>query len=227
MDCWICDAPATTGEHKIKQSDLKAVLGRPTQAQPLYYHDKSVQNRPIGSYKREFLKSPSRLCALCNNQRTQPHDLSWERMSDWLRTRKPPFRPGDFVRPDRIYPLCATQKMRNIQLYFTKLTGCHLVEAGVKFEQAALAKSIQTGEPNPYVYLKFGISRARLHVGMSDLCVATLPSDDSAAFASWDYSLEALVVHVMYAIECARWDDLVGAWHPRAGSNRFVLADFP
>jgi hypothetical protein len=65
-NCWICGAPATTGEHKTKQSDLRAVLGRPTQAQPFYYHDKNVRNRPIGSFKGDFLKSKSRLCAPCN-----------------------------------------------------------------------------------------------------------------------------------------------------------------
>jgi hypothetical protein len=57
LDCWICGAPATTGEHKTKQSDLRGVLGKPTQEQPFYYHDKKVRNRPIGSYKGDFLKS--------------------------------------------------------------------------------------------------------------------------------------------------------------------------
>lgn len=227
MDCWICGAPATTGEHKTKQSDLRAVLGKPTQAQPFYYHDKNIRNRPIGSFRGDFLKSPSRLCALCNNQRTQPHDRAWERMSDWLRTKKPPHRPGDVVRADRIYPLSATREMGNVQLYFTKLTGCHLLEVGVKFDQAALAKSILTGKPNPYIHLKFGISRTGLLVGMADLHVATLASDNSVAFAVWIYSLETLAVHVMYAIAGERREGLVGAWQPRSASNRFTLADFP
>jgi hypothetical protein len=63
MNCWICGDLATTGEHKTKQSDLRAVLGKPTQAQPFYYHDNKIErNRRIGSYKGDFLKSPSRLC---------------------------------------------------------------------------------------------------------------------------------------------------------------------
>ena len=61
MACWICGAAANTGEHKTKQSDLRAVLEKPSQSKPFYYHDKSTQNRPIGSYKRDFLKSQSRL----------------------------------------------------------------------------------------------------------------------------------------------------------------------
>jgi hypothetical protein len=227
MDCWICGDPATTGEHKTKQSDLRAVLGEPTQARPFFYHDETrVRNRPIGSYRGDFLKSASRLCARCNNQRTQPHDLAWERMSYWLRARTPPIRAGDFVRADRIYSYSATREMRNVHLYFTKLTGCHLVEAGVKFDQITLADSILTGKPNPYIHLKFGISRSGLLVGMSNL-EAILASDKSLAFAVWIYSLDKLVVHVMYAIADERRDGLINAWHPRSGSNRFIVADFP
>ncbi len=203
------------------------MLGRPTQARPVYYHDESVRNRPLGSFRGDFLKSPSRLCAPCNNERTQPHDLAWERMSHWLRSHRPPIRPGEFVRGDRIYPMSATQEMRNVHLYFTKLTGCHLLEAGLKFDQSALAKSILNGKPNPYIHLKFGISRSGLLLGMSDLQAATLVPDDSLAFAVWIYALEMLVIHVMYAIAGERREGLIGAWHPRTGSNRFVLADFP
>src|SRR5216683_2911917 len=113
MNCWICGVPATTGEHKTKQSDARAVLGKPTQARPFYYHDKSVRNRRIGSYKGEFLKSSSRLCARCNNEVSQPYDRAWERMSEWLRKRQPPLRPGNTVRMDRIFPMDTARQMRN------------------------------------------------------------------------------------------------------------------
>jgi hypothetical protein len=102
-----------------------------------------------------------------------------------------------------------------------------LVAAGAKFDQAALAKSILTGKPNPYIHLKFGVSRSGLLVGGSDLKAATLASDNSLAFAVWAYSLGALVIHVMYAIAGERREGLVDSWSPRQGSNRFVLANFP
>jgi hypothetical protein len=227
MDCWICGASATTGEHKTKQSDLKAVLGTPTQARPFYYHDGKVKNRPIGSFKGDFLKSPSRLCARCNNQITQPYDRAWQRMSEWLRSRTPPIRAGEAVRGSRIFPVRARQQMTNVHLYFTKLTGCHLVEAGFKFDRQALAESILTGRPNQYVFLKIGLSRAGVPLGMSNLMADLLAADQSLAFAVWSYSLGAFVVHVMYAITGEKRDGLVGAWHPRTGSTRLELADFP
>ena len=227
MDCWICGAPATTGEHKTKQSDLRALLGKPTQTQPFYYHDACVRNRPVGSYKGDFLKSKGRLCAPCNNWRTQPHDLAWEKMSAWLRERRPPIRGGETVRADRIFRVGATRQMRNVHLYFTKLTGCHLIEAGLQFDQAALASSILTGKANPYIHLKFGVSRTGWLVGMTDLHVATLAPTNDLAFAIWVYALGPLVVHVMYAIKGERRNGLINSWHPRSGFNRFIIADFP
>jgi hypothetical protein len=84
--CWICKQnKADSGEHKTKRSDLKAVLGPPTQEEPFFYHDLHKANRPVGSLDAKILKSPVRFCAYCNNTRTQPHDLAWEVMSDRLR----------------------------------------------------------------------------------------------------------------------------------------------
>lgn len=226
MNCWICGDLASTGEHKTKKSDMRSVLGSPTQAQPLFYHSRTAKNRRIGSLNNNFLKSASRLCAKCNNQRTQPHDRAWESLSFWLRTRNPPIKSGDVVRADRIFACNASMQMRYVQLYFTKLTGCHFVETNMKFDATSFSKSILTGRINPYVYLKFGLYDDEM-VGMSDLKAATLTSDGSCAFATWFYCLGRLAVNVMYAIEGEQRQGLVGAWHPSSGSNRILIADFP
>jgi hypothetical protein len=72
-----------------------------------------------------------------------------------------------------------------------------------------LAKSILTGKPNPYIHLKFAIGRTGPLLGMSDLRAATLASDGSAAFTVRVYSLQALVINVMYAIAGERGDGLI------------------
>ena len=62
--CWICKTnKADSGEHKTKRSDLLAVLGKPTQEEPFYYHDLHKANRPVGSLEAKILKSPVRICA--------------------------------------------------------------------------------------------------------------------------------------------------------------------
>ena len=105
--CWICNRnKANSGEHKTKRSDLLAVLGKPTQEAPFYYHDlHNKMGRPVGSLDAKILKSPVRICADCNTTRTQPHDRAWERMSDWLRTCQRPVEVGDLVGGTRQQPL--------------------------------------------------------------------------------------------------------------------------
>lgn len=225
MDCWICGAPANSGEHKIKQSDLRSVLRKPSQAHPVYYHDKSTKNRPLGGYDRKFLKSSTFLCAKCNNEVTQPYDRAWETLSEALRTLKPPLKPGDLVRVNRIFPHETREKMRFVQLFFTKLSGCHLMAGNLKFDQASLSDSILRGQVNPYIYLKFGTSTENL-IGMTDLPVAKFVTDDSCAFAVWFYCIGTLAVQVMYAVKGENRDGLINAWHPSLGTTRLLIADF-
>jgi hypothetical protein len=92
--CWICKKnKADSGEHKTKRSDLLAVLGKVSQKQPFFYSDTKKKNQVVGSLDAKILKSPVRICAHCNNARTQPHDRAWERMSDrldgWSRRSQP------------------------------------------------------------------------------------------------------------------------------------------
>jgi hypothetical protein len=59
--CWICEKnKADSGEHKTKRSDLLAVLGKPSQGEPFFYHDLHKRNRPVGSLERRY---SSRRCA--------------------------------------------------------------------------------------------------------------------------------------------------------------------
>lgn len=221
--CWICGDPATTGEHKTKQSDLRAVLGTPTQEKPFYYHDGTTKNRLVQGYRAGFLKSPSRLCAPCNNHRTQPYDQAWERLSHWLRTRQPPLKVGDVIRADRVWVQGAAKQMRNVQLFFTKLTGCHLVQTGINFDQVSLAQSLLTGRSNPYVHLKFRMSRTTTLVGMPDLLSDVPPGGDPCGVAAWMYALGSLAVEVQYVNTGGRHIALPDAWHPASGSNRFLI----
>jgi hypothetical protein len=61
--CWICNRnEANSGEHKTKRSDLAAVLGKPTQDKPFYFHDLERRNKPVGSLNAKILKAPIRIC---------------------------------------------------------------------------------------------------------------------------------------------------------------------
>lgn len=224
VDCWICGNPATSREHKIKRSDLRAVLGTPTQEKPFYYHDGTTKkNRLVRSLKADCLKLPSRLCARCNNQRTQPYDRAWEHLSCWLRNRRPSLKVGDVICADCIWTQGATEQMQYVQLYFTKLTGCHLVQAGINFDRKSLADSILIRRANPHIYLKFRLSRKASFVGMTDLLSGAPPAHDPRGFAVWIYALGSLAIEVQYVNTGGGPIALPDAWHPASGSNKFVI----
>ena len=119
--CWICKAEeGTTREHRPKRSDLKAVLG---DSGPLYLHNDKRRNRKIQSINSKLVKFSPSICNTCNSARTQPHDRAWEILSEALRNRNPPIKPGDIIRADRIFRYKTSQEMLNMptrRLSFTK-----------------------------------------------------------------------------------------------------------
>jgi hypothetical protein len=65
--CWICGInDANSGEHLIKKSDLRDVMGKPTEAAPFYFHKPGLQAKAVGSLNADILKSSAPMCAHCN-----------------------------------------------------------------------------------------------------------------------------------------------------------------
>ncbi len=227
--CWVCGDPATTGEHKTKRSDLRAVFGSPTQNNPVYLHDAERRNRHVRSLDAKLLKSPGKLCPYCNNTRTQPHDRAWERLSESLRTWKPAIAPGSAVRTNRVFPYDTAREMLNVHLYFVKLFGCHIVGNDIPIDVDGFANSIMKGKAHPNVYLKFGCGKifaGKPMMGMSNMELALALPDKSCAFATWTYYIGVVGVSVMFAIDQKQWQGSVGAWHPRQGTTKLTMADF-
>ena len=228
--CWICGGDATTGEHKTKKSDLKSVFGAPTQEQPLYYHDANRRNQLVRSLDAKILKSPSRICPDCNNARTQPHDVAWAYMSVWLHSRHPRIRAGDVIRANRIFPYNTTAEMLNAHLFFLKQFGGLIQEGAGKIaiDVKPFATAILEGRPHPNVYLQFGVGpfvQGKPVTGRSDFKGLKI-ANGTCVLGMWFYQVEGLTVTLIYADPGEDWKNLHRAWHPRRGSNRFVLADY-
>lgn len=226
--CWICrERKADSGEHKTKRSDLLAVLGKPSQDEPFYFHDLNRRNHPVGSLDARILKSPVRICAFCNNARTQPHDRAWEYMSDRLRSRK--LAVGRWVRCNRIFGDDVRRRMVDVHLYFLKLFGCMIAEAkangyDLPIDLAGFSTAIMSGRPHTEVHLQFG--RCDGTVGRSNLhCWQTNPGE--SVLAGWLYELDTIAVSVLYA-QAGRFEHRPDIWHPhsRTSSKRFQIADF-
>src|SRR5262249_33677635 len=129
----------------------------------------------------------------------------------------------------RIFPYNTTQQMLNVHLYFVKLFGCHIVDAGIPIDVGTFANAILLGKAHPDVYLQCGCDRmfnGAAMTGMSDIHVENRTSDGSCAFVTWSYFVQGLGVNVMFATQAERRQGLIGAWHPRSGTNRLLMADF-
>ena len=227
--CWICGDPATSGEHGTKRSDLRDAFGAVTQGNPLFLHNAQRRNRRVGSLNAEVLKLPAKLCPHCNNTRTQPHDLAWEKLSAGLRAWTPTLRPESIVWPKRIFGADRVREMLNVHLYFVKLFGCHIAGNNIPIDIKGFAAAIMKGKPHPDVYLKFGCGRlfnGKPLLGMTDMWITPAPPGRLSTFATWFYDLEFVGINVLYAKPGEKREGLVGAWHPRKGGNSLTMADY-
>ena len=225
--CWICNRnEANSGEHKTKRTDLLAVLGKPTQEAPFYYHDMERPNRLVKSLDAKILKAPIHICSECNTTRTQPHDRAWECMSDRLRARR--LKVGQWVRANRIFACNTRREMTNVHLFFLKLFGCMLCEAkangyDLPIDIAPFSQAIMSGRAHPEVHLQFGKHDGT--VGRSNLHCGTVQNGGVLAF--WLYELETIAVSV-YFVQSGKFEHRTDLWQPnsRTSSKRFQIADF-
>ncbi len=223
--CWICNKnEADSAEHKTKRSDLAAVLSAPTQEQPLYFNDLERRNKSIASFSAAILKSPKVICTYCNTTRTQTHDRAWELMSARLRARR--LMIGGRVRINRVFQYDSRRQMINVQLFFSKLFGCMLVEARsrgheVPIDLEPFSTAIVEGSPHPDVYLQMG--RCNGIVGRSNLhCWTTV---EGGVLAAWLYQVNTIAVGVVFAPK-HQWKSEGDHWHPHSGTKRLTIADF-
>lgn len=214
MKCWICGNEARTGEHTIKKSDLHAIFGHVCQNRPLYRYTAFYRNTPVKGLSVDLLKSGGRLCAQCNNQRSQALDRAWESFSVALRARAI-LRLGDRIDLGRVFPGAVRKSMLNVHLYFVKLFGCLIVENSLPIDICGFSQAVLGTTAHPKVHLAispftYGLPFAS--VGYSDLNIAQ--SNGRIVYATWLLTLDRFTVRVMYAEPTEHRKSLIDSWHP-------------
>lgn len=224
MKCWICGDEASTGEHRTKKSDMRAVFGHVRQTQPLYWKSASQQNQKVNGLKARVLKFDDLLCSRCNNERTQPYDRAWETLSASLRSR-PTIRGGDRINLGKVFPGAVHRSMLQVHLFFVKLFGCLVAENSLPIDIRGFAQSILNNAAHPKVYL--AISRytdgiASGSVGYSDLDTEQL--NGRIIYATWLYILDRFAIRVMYAEPTEHRKGLIDSWHPSSIKKSFRVS---
>lgn len=200
MNCWICGDDADSGEHIIKQSDLKQYFGSVSQSIPFrWYKDKCKNN--VGSFKSKNLHFNTKICSKCNNERTQSSDRAWERLSSHIRNNL-----GDII-ATRMLDLTLLisdkeidQFVVDVQLYFVKLFGCIVSDASVPINISSFSNSIMLDRPHESVYLMFALVD-EIEGGYKTVYVSDIRwygSEEAVDYLAWQYSIGELVVFVIY-----------------------------
>jgi hypothetical protein len=211
MKCWICGDEATTGEHKTKASDLRALYSDVSQKTPLFLHTDQRKNQKVGSIKSNKFKFDSLICSFCNNARTARHDKAWEKLSKFLREESSPIKKGDKISLQRVFPETVSESMLDVHLFFVKLFGCAIVECSVPIDICPFSEAILQLIPHPKVFIAFG-SSLNMGTGLTDIETAKL--NGRCVYATWFYILEPIAVNVIYSEPSEKREGLIHAWHP-------------
>lgn len=219
MKCWICGEEATTGEHVIKASDLRGLFDVVSQKNPIYLHRDGKRNSRINTIRSNKLKSNARLCAYCNNSRTQKHDRAWETLSCYLRSQRHK-KAGLYLRMNKPFPTNVNKNMLNVHLYFAKLFGCLIQDGSIPIDIEPFRRAILNEKPHPNLHIAFWY-QPDLETGYTD--VKTVGVDGRVDFASWLYLVMPIAVNIMYAEPDQHRCGLRGSWHPSKFVKRIQL----
>lgn len=225
MKCWICGAKASSREHVVKASDLKLQFGNFSQRHPLYQHSGIRKNVRVGSLKSDKLKFSTSICARCNNERTQPFDLAWEKFSSTLQGARRHSPPAQRVRVKSIFPGASEKSMRYVHLYFVKLFGCRIVESGIPIDIQPFSKAILTGKPHPYLFLEFGVLKdvKGKHAGITP--IQSVNTGGQSVFATFMYSVGKIGVALIFTV-LPKNRTTRDAWHPSQRLRVVELKNF-
>jgi hypothetical protein len=224
MLCWICGDPADSGEHIAKASDLRSVFGHVSQRTPLFAHVGSSRNQPVPGINSDKLKFKTRICATCNNARTQPYDRAWEALSVHLRGKQPALRAGETVRLTGVFRSGVRRPMLHVHLYFIKLFGCLIREHSVPITIDDFSVCLLQGRAHPHVHLSFAaLSSRRLREQVAITPIHTAQANGTIVLASWFYIVGRLAVNVVFVVPGHRPHHQVHLWHPGDSTKRLFI----
>lgn len=130
--CWWCrERPATTGEHKYKQTDLARLMG---DDYLIWAGDEGMREirgkRGIKLDRYGVVKFPKSLCSTCNNDRSQPFDRAYSKFSDYLDSTRVRILPGlDF---EELFGESWQEDTLDLARYYAKHFGCRMVRSGLR-----------------------------------------------------------------------------------------------
>lgn len=216
--CWICRGQADSTEHMFKRASLKAAYAGINQTSPLFAHNAKSLNVPFGSIDSKRVRFDTKICALCNNERTQDADLAWDELCEKINIRAKQGHLGRTMSVSKAFGSGSRQKMKNVHLYFAKHCGMVLAEADDELTTSDLSESIMNNRVSRNLFLLFGLSKEKRFV-LSNLEVLK-KQDGNRVLANYATQLEYVDVEVIYFFDREEFRTPSFAWHPTLGRRK-------
>jgi hypothetical protein len=128
--CWWCGAPATTGEHKFKRSDLARAFGDGTWRGPTAIAH--VRDRMLSpqSSRAKALKFEKSLCHGCNTARSQAFDRAYDTFADHIRDSGDQVLGTGVLDWTDVYGGDWQDGVELLARYWVKHIGCRVAQVG-------------------------------------------------------------------------------------------------
>ena len=134
MKCWICNDPAETREHVIKQSDIRRLFGRGPYPKDkrLKRTDQNQTKKIIQSEDSIHIKYQKSLCKYCNSTRSQPWDRAYDEFIEYILIHASELKKKYRIDFTEVTQTDINKFTSNLYSFFVKAFGCQLQEHGQK-----------------------------------------------------------------------------------------------
>lgn len=150
--CWWCrERPATTGEHKYKQTDLVRLMGDDSLVWVGNGGTREIRGK--SGIKRDrygVVKFPKSMCETCNNARSQPFDRAYATFSKYLYSTRVRTQPG--ISFKEIYGETWKKDTLDLARYYGKHFGCRMARSGLPVP-ASLREFLEGYEDMPDAHM--------------------------------------------------------------------------
>lgn len=154
--CWWCrKAPADSREHKLKRSDLVRQFG--TGPYPELLSERDGRTRHVQGPNSNLAKFKRSMCARCNNERSQPFDLAYDKFTGYIHEHERHVLVSRSVDLRSIYGDDWKSGRDGLLRYMAKHVGCRLAENVIEVPMSIRGYLVGGPEPRGELALEFEI----------------------------------------------------------------------
>jgi hypothetical protein len=140
--CWWCGSTADSREHKFKRTDLTRMWGNEDH---LVWICNQEQVKIRSARKSSIVKFTANMCASCNNSRSQPFDVAYDKFADYVWDNLDNLWRSRFLDMRRVYGGDWQESSLNLARYFAKQLACRIDDAG--FQVPSIIPPFLNGQP--------------------------------------------------------------------------------